>query len=99
MKNRLPIGKKYLIIISLISFLIIIASAFRRISVQPELKSQTDAFLIIGMVLGFIVWIVVLVDILKSRLDNKLLWIIGMFSFSFPVVILYLISRKNHLIS
>lgn len=83
---------KYLIIsIVLLQIVIISVGAFFKISHYP----YANEFLVIGLSLNIITFLVTLTDMILAKIENKALWIIGLFLSSGIVSILYFITRKN----
>jgi len=57
-----------------------------------------ELFILLLFLIGFILWILVLVDIIKSEFTgyNKVIWIILILLLPFPGIILYwIIGRKQ----
>lgn len=94
---KLPINKKILLILAFIGFFFVMVSTYFKITNENFSENYSDLFLGIALLFQIIPWIIVLVDLIKNRIHNKLLWFIGMFAFGFLTTILYLLNREKHM--
>jgi hypothetical protein len=79
----------------LIAGLFIIAGAL--LKVKHDLSA--DNILIVGITCSFIIWVIVLRDIINNRLQNKTFWILSMLVLPGITPLIYLIRRNALLIS
>ena len=92
-EHPLPINKGILLMFAIIGFLMLIISTYLKIT---KSEINLDLLLVIALVLQFFPWIIVFIDIFRNQIQNKLMWFVGMFALSSLTVVLYLITRKNH---
>ena len=92
--QKLPINKNILLSLAIIGFIITILAAYSKISGNDFVNNNLHTLLFLAMISQFIPWIIVLIDLIKSKINNKLFWIIGMFAFSSITVIFYLLNRN-----
>ena len=52
-------------------------------------------FLTIGLMLFFLTWIIVFIDMVKNNIYNKIFWILTMLIMPFIAVFFYLIQRER----
>lgn len=90
---KLPINKKILLAIASIGFFFVILSTYLKITD----KNYSELFLGIALLFQIIPQIIVIIDIIRNQLHNKLMWLVGMFSFGSLATIIYLLNREKHL--
>ena len=89
------IDRSILLFVAVLSFLIVLAGAWLKITHISIGPLTPNFLLVIGVVPGLLVWLAVLYDIIKHSFTNWLLWVIGMFCFGSIVGIIYLIQRDQ----
>jgi len=58
-------------------------------------ESVSEILSIICKFLIFLIWLVVMLDIMNYRVKNKIFWILSMFFISFFTPVVYIYRRKN----
>lgn len=53
-----------------------------------------DLLLIMGTLFSVVIWITVLLDLIRNKVNNKFIWLIGMITFGNIISLLYLLKRK-----
>jgi hypothetical protein len=87
---KLPVALLWIMILSpLILFNI---AAFQLLKGNDTLVAP---FVITGIVIGVIAWIIILVHIIRNPIPNKTFWILSMFFVPLIAEIVYLIRRKT----
>lgn len=94
---KLPINKKILLTLAISGFAIVIISAYLKITDKNFAENFSQLALGIALIFQIVPWFVVLIDLIRNQIRNKLMWFIGMFAFGSLTVILYLINREKHL--
>lgn len=90
---KLPINKKILLAIASFGFFFVIFSTYLKITD----KNYSELFLGIALLFQIIPQIIVIIDIIRNQLHNKLMWLVGLFSFGPLATIIYLLNREKHL--
>ena len=96
-EHKLPIDKKILLTLAIIGFAIVIISAYPKITNKNFAENYSQLTLGGALLFQIIPWFVVLIDLIRNQIRNKLMWLVGMFAFSSLTVVLYLINREKHL--
>ncbi|MFC6268397.1 hypothetical protein [Frigoriflavimonas asaccharolytica] len=95
MKKLLELQNRYLLIISIAGILFLIAGAFLKITHFAFGFAKGNSVLYIGLVISTFVWILVFVDIFRTKQQNGIFWILFMFLFFSITPIIYLIVNKK----
>ncbi|WP_124641706.1 MULTISPECIES: hypothetical protein [Amniculibacterium] len=96
-EHELLINKKILLALVIIGFVLVTVSIYLKIINKNFSENYSHLFLGIGLLIQLIPWIVVLIDLIRNQIHNKILWFVGMFSFGSLCIILYLLNREKHL--
>lgn len=96
-EHKLPINKTILLTLASIGFILFLISIYLKITNQNFAENYSGLFLSIVLLFQLLPWLIVLIDIIKNHLNNKLMWYIGMFSFGSITVIIYLFNREKNL--
>jgi len=75
------------------SFFLTLTSAFAKI----QHWESAQFLLILGLLFFFSTWIIVISDMAKNKIYNRIFWIISMFILPAVAPIIYLL-RRNHLL-
>lgn len=95
MKHNLLIPKTYLLPIAILGFVTVLIGAVFKITHWNISVFNGNFLFAIGWVLSFIAWIVVLMDVIKNKTKNAVLWIIFLILFGNITSIIYLFKRNN----
>ncbi|WOC53048.1 hypothetical protein BPO_2401 [Bergeyella porcorum] len=90
---KLPINKRILLTIASVGLFFVIISTYLKIID----KNYSELLLGIALLFQIIPQIIVLIDIIRNQLHNKLMWLVGMFTFGPLATIIYLLNREKHL--
>lgn len=94
MKHPLLLPRKYLLSIAILGLLIILLGAIFRITHWDFFGVSGRVFIVVGTVISFFPWIIVMIDVIKNRMQNWILWIFCLFLFGNIATIIYLLNRK-----
>lgn len=94
---KLPISKNILLTLAIFGFLIIIISTYLKTTKQDFSQNYSQLGIGIALLFQIVPWFVVLIDLIRNQIRNKMMWFVGMFAFGSLTVILYLINREKHL--
>jgi hypothetical protein len=78
-------------IIVIINTLLIIFGAYSRL----ENLENSTVFLAAGLILSFITWAIIMIDIIKSKIYNKSFWLMTMIFMPWIASIFYMTQRKK----
>ena len=95
-EHKLPIPKKTLLALAIIGFLLVIICTALKIT-NKDFSENSQLGIGIALLFQIVPWIVVLIDLIRNKIRNKIMWFVGMFAFGSLTVILYLINREKHL--
>jgi hypothetical protein len=96
-EHKLFIDKTIILPIAMFSFMGLFISFLSKTH-QIEFESPyLDLAISFTVVLQFITWMVVIVDIIRNPIHNKTMWYMGMIVMGPLTAILYLINREKHL--
>ncbi|WP_417427951.1 hypothetical protein [Halpernia sp.] len=98
-QHALLIPREILLLMAIVGFLLTLFGALLKITHWSFGPLNTDIALSVGVIFSFITWFVVLIDLFRNKIQSKLIWIIGMFLMGSVISILYLIYRKNYVIT
>ena len=96
-EHKLPIPKEILLTLAIFGFLIVIISAYLKIYNKDFSQNYSELGFGIALLFLILPWFVVLIDLIRNHIRNKIMWFVGMFAFGSLTVILYLINREKHL--
>lgn len=94
---KLPISKNILLTLAIFGFLILIIFTYLKTTKQDFSQNYSQLGIGIALLFQIVPWFVVLIDLIRNQIRNKMLWFVGMFAFGSLTVILYLINREKHL--
>ncbi len=94
---ELPINKKILLTLAILGFALVIISTYLKITDKNFAENNSQLFIGIALLLQIVPWIVVLIDLIKNQIHNKIMWFVGMFAFGSLTTIIYLLNREKHL--
>ena len=96
-EHKLPIPKEILLALAIIGFLLVIICTFLKITNKDFSENYSQLGIGIALLFQIVPWFVVLIDLIRNQIRNKIMWFVGMFAFGSLTVILYLINREKHL--
>jgi hypothetical protein len=90
-------NKSFKIEVKTVWFLVIGSLLLSAVGAFSKIKHWefSQEFLIIGLILFFSTWIIILSDMVKNKIYNNAFWIISMFIMPTIATIFYLIQRKK----
>jgi hypothetical protein len=92
MENKdFKIGIKTVWLLVIINFFLTVLGAFAKI----QCWEISQLLLILGLMLFFSTWVIILSDMVKNKIYNKKFWILMMFIMPSIVTILYMIQRNK----
>lgn len=95
MKNTISDNKEFLLIFSIFGLLMLLFGAFLKITHYSFAFFTGNLLLSIGIIILLPVWILVFIDIFRTKPKNGLLWILGMIIFINITPLIYIITRKK----
>ena len=94
MKHNLLISKKYILPIAILGFIIILLGAFFKITHFICFGLTGNVLITIGTFLSFLSTIIVIIDVVRNKIKNYILWLLFLALFGGITSIIYLIKRK-----
>lgn len=91
MEEKLLIDRKVLLVLISIGILLIVLGSLL------TSYSRSGVLTEIGVIFGFITWLITLLDIIRNPVKNKTIWILLMVIFSALTVLFYLSTREKRL--
>ena len=95
MKKIISVQEKYLIYVAFLGLLMLIFGAFLKITHISFNFLTGNSVLAFALMISLFVWILVFIDIFRTKPKNGLLWIIGMLLFINISPIIYLIHNRK----
>ncbi|MBS1549942.1 MAG: hypothetical protein JSS94_08790 [Bacteroidetes bacterium] len=96
-EQPLYLNKKTALVMATLGLLSFAFSFYLKFNTSQSDLSSIDFILGIGALLQFVVWLIVMVDIIRNPIHNKWMWYISLFTFAPLACILYLINRDKHM--
>lgn len=94
MKHNLLISKKYILPIAILGFIIILLGAFFKITHFIYFGLTGNVLITLGTFLSFLSTIIVIIDVVRNKIKNYILWLLFLALFGGITSIIYLIKRK-----
>lgn len=94
MKHNLLISKKYILPIAILGFIIILLGAFFKITHFIYFGLTGNVLITLGTFFSFLSTIIVIIDVVRNKVKNYILWLLFLALFGGITSIIYLIKRK-----
>ncbi len=95
--HNLPLDKPTLLSFAVIGLTLLTYGVFKDALQSDANQSYLNLIYGTSFLFTLLPWSVVLVDVIRSRVHNKLMWFVALFTVAPLAAILYLANREKHL--
>ena len=95
--HNLPLDKPTLVSFSIIGIVLLIYGFLKNILQTDPNQGYINLIYGTSFLFTLLPWSIVLVDVIRSRVHNKMMWFAALFMVAPIATLLYLINREKHL--